>query len=39
MFEKLKKINTKPKPFEFYTASALWTDEHTSKQMLSLHLN
>ena len=39
MFEKLEKINTRPKPFEFYTASDLWTDEHTSKQMLSFHLN
>ncbi|MBL7177475.1 MAG: methyltransferase domain-containing protein [Desulfobacteraceae bacterium] len=39
MFEELEKINTRPKPFEFYTASDLWTDEHTSKQMLSYHLN
>jgi len=39
MFEELEKINTRPKPFEFYTASDLWTDEHTSKQMLSFHLN
>ena len=39
MFEMLEKINTRPKPFEFYTASDLWTDEHTSKQMLSFHLN
>lgn len=39
MFEKLEKINARPKPFEFYTASDLWTDEHTSKQMLACHLN
>ena len=39
MFEELEKINTRPKPFEFYTASDLWTDEHRSKQMLSFHLN
>jgi len=39
MFEMLEKINTRPKPFEFYTASDLWTDEHTSKRMLSYHLN
>ena len=39
MFEELEKINIRPKPFEFYTASDLWTDEHTSKQMLSYHLN
>jgi cyclopropane fatty-acyl-phospholipid synthase-like methyltransferase len=39
MFEELGRINNRPKPFEFYTASELWTDEHTSKQMLSHHLN
>jgi SAM-dependent methyltransferase len=39
MFEELEKINTRPKPFEFYTAPELWTDEHTSKQMLMFHLN
>jgi len=39
MFEKLERINERPEPFQFYTASDLWTDEHTSKQMLSSHLN
>ncbi len=39
MFEEVEKIITRPKPFEFYTASDLWTDEHTSKQMLKYHLN
>jgi SAM-dependent methyltransferase len=39
MFEKLDKINERPEPFQFYTASDLWTDAHTSKQMLSFHLN
>jgi SAM-dependent methyltransferase len=39
MFEELERINERPEPFEFYTASDLWTDEHTSKQMLSFHLN
>jgi 2-polyprenyl-3-methyl-5-hydroxy-6-metoxy-1,4-benzoquinol methylase len=39
MFEELEKINTRPKPFEFYTARDLWTDEHTSEIMLSFHLN
>jgi 2-polyprenyl-3-methyl-5-hydroxy-6-metoxy-1,4-benzoquinol methylase len=39
MFDELEKINTRPRPFEFYTASDLWTDAHTSKQMLSFHLN
>jgi 2-polyprenyl-3-methyl-5-hydroxy-6-metoxy-1,4-benzoquinol methylase len=39
MFEKLEKISARPKPFEIYTAADLWTDEHTSGQMLSYHLN
>ena len=39
MFRKLKKINNRPMPFEVYTASELWTSEHTSKQMLAFHLN
>jgi 2-polyprenyl-3-methyl-5-hydroxy-6-metoxy-1,4-benzoquinol methylase len=39
MFEELEVINERPEPFQFYTASDLWTDEHTSKQMLSFHLN
>lgn len=39
MYEELKSINNKPRAFEFYTAEALWTDEYTSKQMLSYHLN
>ncbi len=39
MFEELEKINERPEPFEFYTASDLWTDEHTSAQMLSFHLD
>ena len=39
MFEELENINERPKPFEFYTASDLWTDDHTSARMLSCHLN
>ena len=39
MFKELVEINSRPKPFEFYTASELWTDEHTSEQMLNYHLN
>lgn len=39
MFTELEAINARPKPFEFYTADELWTDEHTSKQMLKFHLN
>lgn len=39
MFNALKQINKKPKPFEVYTAEDLWTDEYTSQQMLKFHLN
>jgi SAM-dependent methyltransferase len=39
MFEELERINERPEPFQFYTANDLWTDEHTSTQMLSFHLN
>ncbi|KPA15407.1 SAM-dependent methyltransferase [Candidatus Magnetomorum sp. HK-1] len=39
MFNKLKEINERPKPFEFYTASELWTNEYTMQQMLQYHLN
>ena len=38
-FQELEKINTRPMPFAFYTASDLWTDEHISGHMLSFHLN
>ncbi len=39
MFNALKEINERPKPFEFYTASELWTNEHTAQKMLQYHLN
>ena len=39
MFKELKEINSRPVPFQFYTADELWTNEHTSKQMLEYHLN
>jgi len=39
LFKELKEINSRPTPFQFYTADELWTDEHTSKQMLEYHLN
>ena len=39
MYNKLIKIDERPKPFEFYTATELWDDEHISKQMLAFHLN
>ena len=39
MFHELEAVNSRPAPFEFYTAEDLWTDEHTSEQMLAFHLN
>ena len=39
MFDELMKINTRPKPFQFYTADELWTDKHTSMKMLEYHLD
>ncbi|WP_421901892.1 class I SAM-dependent methyltransferase [Maridesulfovibrio sp.] len=39
MFKEFKDINSRPLPFEFYTASDLWADEHIAKQMLKYHLN
>ncbi len=39
MFNELKEINSRPVPYEFYTAEDLWTDDYTSKQMLNYHLN
>ena len=39
MFDKLEEINSRPTPFQFYTADELWTDDHTSKKMLEYHLN
>ena len=39
MFKELKEINSRPAPFQFYTADELWTDEYTARQMLQYHLN
>ena len=39
LFSDLEWINERPEPYEFYTASELWTDQHTSAQMLAFHLN
>ena len=39
MFNQLEQINTRPKPFEWYTAAELWTDAHTSQRMLAFHLD
>lgn len=39
MYKELKEINSRPSPFEFYTAKELWTDKHTASQMLKFHLD
>ncbi len=39
MFSELEGINSRPEPFQYYTAEELWTDEHTSSKMLEYHLN
>lgn len=39
MFKELKEINSRPTPFQFYTADELWKNEYTSKKMLEYHLN
>ena len=39
MFIELEEINSRPAPFQFYTAKELWTDEHTSQKMLEYHLD
>ena len=39
MFRQLNEINTRPTPFQYYTADELWTNEHTAQQMLAYHLN
>jgi len=39
MFRDLERISARPKPFEFYTASDLWTDEYTPEKMPAFHLD
>jgi len=39
MYKELQNINSRPEPFQFYTAERLWTDEYTSQKMLEFHLN
>ena len=39
MFDQLETIFHRPMPFEFYSADELWTDGHTSAQMLAYHLD
>jgi 2-polyprenyl-3-methyl-5-hydroxy-6-metoxy-1,4-benzoquinol methylase len=39
MYRHLREINHRPRPFEHYSAAELWTDEHTSSEMLAYHLD
>jgi SAM-dependent methyltransferase len=39
IFAALEEINIRPRPFTFYTAADLWTDEHISRKMLAYHLD
>ena len=39
LFGFLEAANARPAAFSKYTASELWTEEHTSSQMLAYHLN
>ncbi len=39
LFRILESANKKPAVFSVYTAKELWTDKHTSEQMLAYHLN
>ncbi len=39
MFKELEEINSRPAPFQFYTAAELWTDNHTSRKILESDLN
>lgn len=39
MYDELQRIVERPAPFSRYTAEDLWTDEHTSAQMLAHHLD
>ena len=39
LFRQLETINQRPEVFCRYTAADLWTDPHTSEQMLAFHLN
>ena len=39
LFSTLESISRKPPVFSVYTARELWTDDHTSAQMLAYHLN
>jgi SAM-dependent methyltransferase len=39
LFRTLESIFERPKPYSAYTAEELWTNQHTSQQMIEYHLN
>jgi len=39
VFSELSEVARRPRPFERYTAPALWCDPHISKKMLEFHLD
>jgi SAM-dependent methyltransferase len=39
MYERLKNLVERPKPFSAYTAPELWKDDHISARMLEFHLD
>lgn len=39
MYDFMLQTNRRPAPFSEYTTKELWTDPHTSEQMLAYHLN
>ena len=39
MFKEFEKVNQRPKPFEYYTAKDLWTNEQVANRMLEFSHN
>jgi SAM-dependent methyltransferase len=39
LYDQLREITRRPRPFERYTARDLWTDPHVSARMLAFHLD
>ncbi|HOP05712.1 MAG TPA: class I SAM-dependent methyltransferase [candidate division Zixibacteria bacterium] len=39
MFDQLRLIADRPRPYQFYTANQLWADPHISQKMLEYHLD
>ena len=39
LYEELKILGERPRPYERYTGETLWNDPHISRQMLRMHLD